>query len=114
MKGLMFRKSLREKEGLLMVFPKPAKLGIWMLFTKFPIDVVFLDERWRVVDIKEDLPPVTADPRTWRVYNPQKKASYVLEVAAGSLRENRIKEGARLLFSRRAFVRALRPWRVPP
>jgi uncharacterized membrane protein (UPF0127 family) len=50
--GLMFRKSLDESEGLLMVEPRASKLNtsIHMLFMNFAIATVWLDQDLRVVD----------------------------------------------------------------
>ena len=47
--GLMFRPSLPSDRGMLFVFDQPDFHGIWMKNCKFPIDIVWLDERRRVV-----------------------------------------------------------------
>jgi uncharacterized protein len=72
--GLMFRKSLGESEGLLMVEPRASKVNtsIHMLFMNFAIATVWLDKDLRVVD------KVLAKP--WRLaYVPAKPAMYTLE-----------------------------------
>lgn len=79
-KGLMFRESLPKNHALLMDFGKPRKPGIWMLFMRFPIDILFLDEKLNLVDRKKNARPLGLDPRTWKVYHPKRKARYVLEV----------------------------------
>ena len=48
MRGLMGRASLEPGHGMLI----NGTASIQMLFMRFPIDVVFLDREWRVVDRK--------------------------------------------------------------
>jgi len=79
-KGLMFRKELAKGSGLLMIFERERKHGIWMLGMRFPIDIVFIDSRKRIVDIRHSVKPVGRHPKTWRVYKPSKPSKYVLEV----------------------------------
>lgn len=81
-KGLMFREKLPPMHGLLIEFPEPGKWGIWMLFMRFPLDLIFLDEKMQVVDAKANIPPVSLNPRTWKIYKPRKPAKYVLEISA--------------------------------
>jgi len=82
-KGLMFRKKLPPMHGLLLEFPKPGRHGIWMPFMKFPLDLIFLNERMDVIDIKMNVPPVSLfRPKTWKIYKPKKPAKYVLEISA--------------------------------
>ncbi len=83
-KGLMFRPSLGKGKGLLMEFENEGKPGIWMLFMRFPIDIIFLDRAFRVVGIRENVPPVGWRPSSWKVYYPDRPARYVLEVRAGT------------------------------
>lgn len=52
-KGLLGREALLEGEGLLI---RPCK-GIHTFFMKFPIDVLFLDENNRIIEIVENIPP---------------------------------------------------------
>jgi uncharacterized membrane protein (UPF0127 family) len=84
--GLMFRGSLGEGEGLLLDFGQEGRFGIWMLFMRFPIDVVFLDKEWRVVGLHKRARPFAPwRPGTWKVYYPESKARYALEIRAGAV-----------------------------
>jgi len=49
-----------------------------MCFVFFPIDVAFLDSKQRVVEIKENFRPFT-------LYNPKRKAKYVIELCSGTI-----------------------------
>ena len=82
-KGLMFREKLPPMHGLLIEFPEPGKWGIWMLFMRFPLDLIFLDEKMQVVDAVHNTPPVSLlKPKTWKIYKPRKPAKYVMEISA--------------------------------
>lgn len=98
MLGLMFRGKLPHNSALLMVFGKPGNHGIWMPFMRFPIDIIFLDSRKRVVGLHERARPISFRKRTWRIYYPDKPAKYVIEMAAGTVKRKNIAAGDLLLF----------------
>jgi uncharacterized membrane protein (UPF0127 family) len=97
MMGLMFRPSLPSERGLLFVFDDLDFHGIWMKNCRFPIDIVWLDEEHRVVHVAESVPPCKADPCP--VYQPMKKAAYVVEINAGQARREKAILGSRLEFA---------------
>jgi uncharacterized membrane protein (UPF0127 family) len=47
--GMMFRKSLPEDHGMIFVFPDEAERSFWMKNCEFPLDVIFVDARQRIV-----------------------------------------------------------------
>ena len=71
MKGLLGRSELRPGEGLLL---RPAS-SIHTFFMRFPIDAVFLDCAFRVLQISDELHP-------WRAAS-RRGAHAVLELPAG-------------------------------
>jgi uncharacterized membrane protein (UPF0127 family) len=90
-RGLMFRTSLLEDEGLFFAFGRENRTdtSIHMFFVFFAIAAVWLDNEGRVVDAKL--------ARPWRpYYAPSKPARYLIE-ARPSLLE-RIKVGDQLAF----------------
>jgi uncharacterized membrane protein (UPF0127 family) len=95
--GLMFRPSLPMDQGMLFVFAESEFHGIWMKNCKFPIDILWLDEEKRVVHLAEAVPPCTAEPCP--VYQPLRKASYVVELNAGQARREKAAVGASLEFA---------------
>jgi uncharacterized membrane protein (UPF0127 family) len=97
MMGLMFRPALPLDRGLLFVFEAKDFHGIWMKNCKFPIDIVWLDEDRQVVHLAEAVPPCKADPCP--VYQPMKKAAYVVELNAGQARREKATLGSRLEFA---------------
>lgn len=83
-RGLMFKGSLKEGEGLLIEFSSLLKSrSIHSFFMRFTIDLIFIASDMSVVDLKT-LPP-------WRTYNPRKDCRWVLEVNAGTIEKNKIK-----------------------
>jgi uncharacterized protein len=94
--GLMFRPSLPADRGMLFLFEQADFHGIWMKNCKFPIDIVWLDEESRVVHLAESVPPCKAEPCP--VYQPLRRASYVLEIGAGQARREKALVGSKLSF----------------
>jgi hypothetical protein len=94
--GLMFRPSLPADHGLLFVFEQPDFHGFWMKNCRFPIDMVWLDEKRTVVHLAEAVPPCKSDPCP--VYQTLRRASYVVEMNAGQARQEKAVVGATLTF----------------
>ena len=94
--GLMFRPSLPLDRGMVFIFETADFHAIWMKNCKFPIDIVWLDEERRVVHVAEAVPPCKAEPCP--VYNPMRRASYVVELNAGQARREKAVLGARIRF----------------
>ena len=95
--GVMFRPSLPQDRGLLFVFERPDFHGFWMKNCQFAIDMVWLDEEKRVVHLAEAVPPCKADPCP--VYEPLRRASYVIELNAGQARREKAVVGATVSFA---------------
>ncbi len=95
--GLMFRPALPLERGLLFVFPQLDFHGFWMKNCKFPIDIVWLDEQQRVVHVAPHVPPCKAEPCP--VYQPMRRALYVVELNAGQAAREKVALGARLEFT---------------
>jgi uncharacterized protein len=93
-RGLMFRKSLGANEGMLFVFEESGFHTFWMKNTLIPLDIIWIDERWRVISLAESVPPCRADPCP--TYPPAGDARYVVEVAAGFARTHRVARGDQL------------------
>jgi uncharacterized membrane protein (UPF0127 family) len=78
--GLMFRRELAERAGMLFVFPAEEVQSFWMKNTLIPLDMVFVSKELRVVGVLERVPPLTEDSR--KVDAP---STYVLEFAGGTM-----------------------------
>lgn len=89
-KGLMFRKSLPDKSGMLFLFGSDDYHGIWMMNMSFPIDIIWIGSEHKIVDIVKDAQPCGMVCKT---YQPKEKARFVLEVNAGFTEKYSIKIG---------------------
>ena len=94
--GLMFRPSLPLDHGMLFIFEQPDFHAIWMKNCKFPIDILWLDDQGKVVHVAEKVPPCKAEPCP--VYEPLRRASYVVELNAGLSRKEKVVVGSRVEF----------------
>jgi len=95
--GLMYRKSIGSNEGMLFLFGRPSYYGIWMHNMHFSIDIIWLDEGKRIVDIVENAAPCRSIIGC-KVYKPKKPSAAVFEVASGIVRRLGMKVGDRLQF----------------
>ncbi len=83
--GLLGKRSLAPGRGLFIV-PSQAIHTVGMAF---PIDVVFVDKRYSVLGVREAVRPFRVTRVFW-------KASGVLELPAGTIRESRTEVGDQL------------------
>jgi len=95
-KGLMFRSQLHENSGMFFAFTDEQKRTFWMKNTLIPLDIIFVSSDFIVVDIKENFQPCKADPCP--TYTSKYPAKYVLEVNAGFVGRNGIREGDKIIF----------------
>ena len=85
--GLMFRNNLDENEGMLFKFDNGFN-SVWMKNTYIPLDVLFLDKRFRLIGFVEDTVPLSLDS-----IGINKPSDYILEVNSGWIRRNNAKIG---------------------
>src|ERR1700722_4401195 len=86
--GLMFRRSLAPDAGMLFDFKSPTNVTMWMKNTLIPLDMLFLDERGRIIDIHERAVPLSTD-----VIAAKAPARYVIELNGGTAARLGIKPG---------------------
>ena len=85
-RGLLGRSGLEPDGGMLI----EAAGSVHMFFMRFPIDVVFLDKKRKVVRVKHGLAP-------WRVAG-ARRAVASLELPAGRAAEAGVEQGDVLVF----------------
>ncbi len=93
--GLMFRKNLDKDKGMFFIFEDSAIRNFWMKNTYIPLDIIFIDENFAIVNIAENAQPCINEP--CQTYSSLKPAKYVLEVNAGFSEENGIREGEKII-----------------
>lgn len=90
--GLMHRKSLGNREGMLFIFNRDGKYDIWMPNMKFSIDIIWLDSDSKVLKIVNNAQPcesIFACP----AYVSPSDARYILEFKSGTVEREGIKRG---------------------
>lgn len=95
--GLMYRQKLDFNAGMLFVYEKEGEYSFWMKNTLIPLDIIWINKNKEVVFIKENIQPCLEKDKCESV-NPNKVASYVLELNAGIINEINLKIGDKLIF----------------
>ena len=90
MTGLMFRKDMRQNEGMLFVFEAPSQQCFWMKNTLLPLAIAFVADDGTIVNIAE------MKPQTLDSHCSAQPVRYVLEMNTGWFARKGIKAGAKL------------------
>ncbi|AOW13617.1 hypothetical protein LPB72_11540 [Hydrogenophaga crassostreae] len=88
--GLMFRKEMPEKEGMLFVFEQPGTQCFWMKNTLLPLTAAFVADDGRVVNLV-DMKPQSTDSHC-----STEPVRYVLEMNQGWFAKRGLKAGTLL------------------
>lgn len=86
--GLMYRTELGENDGMLFVFDALSIQSFWMSNTYIPLDIAFLDDAFRIVDIQP------MDPETTDLHESAAPALMALEMNQGWFAARGIGTGA--------------------
>jgi uncharacterized membrane protein (UPF0127 family) len=96
--GLMFRPSLADDRGMLLLWTEERLATIWMMNVLVPLDIIYLDDAGLVVELITDAQPCRAEPCPR--YTADFPARAVLEIAAGSATAHGIEVGTVIQFER--------------
>ncbi len=77
--GLSYTDQIQENQGMLFIFDIPARYGFWMKDMRYSLDIIWIDEDYKIVDISKNIEPNTYP----ELFYPQSPVKYVLEVGAG-------------------------------
>ena len=93
-RGLMFRKELAENSGVLFIQEKPMNAGFWMKNTLIPLDIIFIDENNKIVNIEPAVPcpPDTECP----LYKSASEVLYILELNLNTSKKHNLQPGSKL------------------
>ena len=99
-KGLSELDELPIANGMLFVFDKVGSYPIWMKDMKFPIDIIWIDDRKNIVDIAENaLPEPGKKDKELKIYKPRADSKYILEINAGLVRLHNLQIGETVSFT---------------
>ncbi|MBA4251903.1 MAG: hypothetical protein C0425_10720 [Chlorobiaceae bacterium] len=90
-KGLMFRKTLGNKQGMLFEFPIQDMLSFWMKNTYLTLDILFVNSNREIVTIHKRTQPLSENS-----YAADAPAIYVVEVVGGFTDANNIQVGDKI------------------
>ena len=51
-RGLSSHTALLDNQGMLFIFDKPGNYGFWMKDMIFPIDILWIDANFKIIDIE--------------------------------------------------------------
>jgi uncharacterized protein len=91
-KGLMYRKSMGKDKGMLFVYEKKEILYYYMKNTFIPLDIAFIDDEYKIVDIQK------MEPLDETTIESKDKAMYALETNRGFFDRVGLKIGDKLEF----------------
>jgi len=60
-RGLMFRQSMAQDQGMLFDYDPPQKISFWMKNTFIPLDIIFVDASGRILNIAENTTPLSLE-----------------------------------------------------
>ena len=89
-KGLSGRTELCDQCGMLFVFENDDYHSFWMKDTLIPLDIIWIDKNWQVVDfVGFTQPQGTRTDGELPVYRSKKLSRYVLELPGGTVKKIR-------------------------
>ncbi len=95
-KGLMFVRELAEDGGMLFDFRRYHGRGVamWMKNTYIPLDMVFINCDFKIVDVYENAKPMSLD-----LIKSDTDYCYVLEINGGEAGRKNITVGDKVLYT---------------
>jgi uncharacterized membrane protein (UPF0127 family) len=93
--GMMWRKSMEEDQGMLFIMERAEPQSFWMRNTYIPLDILFISEDQRILNIRANAQPQTLSPQA-----SQGDAKYVLEVIGGLTDKMGVQPGDSVTFER--------------
>ena len=87
MRGLMFRESLEENQGMLFIYDSENMKKFWMKNTLIPLDMIWVNNDLKIVHIEHAVPCIEEECIS---YTPIAEAKYVIEVNKGFTEKNNI------------------------
>ncbi len=93
--GLMYRKGMERKQGMLFVFEREEMHAFYMKNTAFPLDLIFIKTDLTIASFQENAEPFNENSLPSGV-----PVQYVLEVNAGLVQELGLTVGDRIAYQK--------------
>lgn len=91
--GLMERTSLPQGRGMLFIHDAPGRYPYWMYDCKIGLDIVWMDESHRIVEMSPNTPPCKGKADTCPNFGGHETSVYVLELPVGSIKAHHMAVG---------------------
>ena len=97
--GLMERSSLPQGRGMLFIHDQPGRYAYWMYDCKIGLDIIWMDQAHRIVEMSPDTPPCKGKADTCPNYGGHETSIYVLELPVGSIKAHQLAVGQTVNFN---------------
>ena len=87
-RGLMFRQSLGDNQGMIFPYDPPQAASFWMKNTLIPLDMVFIRPDHTIARVADNTVPLSLDP-----VSAGEPVAAVLEIRGGRAAELGVKAG---------------------
>lgn len=87
-RGLMFRRTLGARNGMLFLYEEPQVVSMWMRNTYIPLDMIFIRADGKVHRVER-----SAEPLSERIIGSGEEVTAVLELAGGTAARIGLKPG---------------------
>lgn len=92
--GLMYVENLEIDKGLLFFYETPRNVTYWMKNVLIPLDIVFIDENYKIINIEEAyVENNISRNKDFKRYNSLSPVKYVVEINQGLCKQYDIKSG---------------------
>jgi uncharacterized membrane protein (UPF0127 family) len=93
-RGLAKFDSIKNNEGMLFIFDVPGRYSFYMKDMKFNIDIIFLDQSKKVVDMYKNVKfQDYKNPYDYENYKPNFSSKYTIELKEGEIEKTGLKIG---------------------
>lgn len=90
--GLSGKEKITDGDGMFFPFEKEGQYYFWMQNMNFPIDIIWLDKNYTIVDLTRNLKP-DSYPNS---VTSQKPAQFILEINTGLIDKYQLKKGDKI------------------
>ena len=90
----MYKKTLPDKQGMIFSWKQENYISMWMKNTYISLDMIWLNSKSKIVCLKKNTIPLNVTP-----IKCHKKARYVIELSAGSIKKYNLKKNKKIILS---------------
>ena len=84
---------------MLFIHDHPGEYGYWMYHCKIGLDIVWIDDSRRIVEMSPNTPPCKGKAHTCPSYGGHATSIYVLELPVGAIKAHNLQTGQTVNFN---------------